>query len=318
MVICVVVFSCNDENLEYNTTNNVSRRVDSILLPESEQLLWRTHKSKNTLSKGYTLNLNDSIENGIAYYKPNKNYKYKTIKVKRRSDTSKYFYVMIENVGVPVDTVCWAYGDNENNVSKYGRLYNWNSANALAKNMYMDLPIYKKDGSIFVKSFPTQGKIMSIEDFKDIIDSQNDTLPNKVNEYTITDEYIRGNMTYDAFVFGLDDAELNDSCAFHSLGGFRNTICQPQYAYYINGWYAHLNRAGDFWVSSPEDDYINPAYPNDTQQYHYVLNLMYMYDNFGLGIFVDYYDFEASITVSYHYKFGFSVRYVFEPIVREK
>jgi len=41
---------------------------------------------------------------------------------------------MIENLRFKTDTGCWAYDNNNENLNKYGYLYNWEGAKAVAEN----------------------------------------------------------------------------------------------------------------------------------------------------------------------------------------
>lgn len=80
----------------------------------------------------------------IKFVYQNTNYSIKVLRVDRKSEPGKYFYVMIDNLDVKLDTACWAYADIPSNANKYGRLYTWHAANALASQITMWLPKYKE------------------------------------------------------------------------------------------------------------------------------------------------------------------------------
>ena len=106
------------------------------------------------------------------------------------------------------------------------------------------------------------------------------------------------------FVGGLEGPNQGESIDYsrglHTLGGFRNTMQQdPMYwDYWVNGWYTGLNRQGFIWLR----DQYEYASPNDP--FHYPLEIDYNDD----------YNYVAFINAMHWDKYGFSVRYVFEPI----
>ena len=248
----------------------------------------------------------------------NTNYSIKVLRVDRKSEPGKYFYVMIDNLNVQMDTACWAYGDNNSNASTYGRLYSWYAANALASQITMWLPIYQANNptSPLVPGLnlqqPVTAKLLSRQDVCDIIESDaigdmpyngypitNNMQPAGHGQYSIPLYY------YDVFVGGLEGPNQGESIDFsrglHTLGGFRNTMQQdPIYwgNYWVNGWYALQNQNAFIWLrdqhsSTPPDMPI-----------HYPLEIVYNND----------YTYTAYINVESWDKYGYSVRYVFEPL----
>ena len=241
----------------------------------------------------------------------NVNYSIKVLRVDRKSEPGKYFYVMIDNLNVQLDTACWAYGDNSSNVGTYGRLYTWHAANALASKITMWLPRYSESNPteplLNGRKFRVQAKILSRQDVCDIIEC--DTIGHMpCYGYTIDDNIIpegHGMLSlplyyYDVFVGGLEGPNTNEPIDYtrglHTLGGYRNTAYQ-NHPFYVNGWYADLNTAAFIWL---RDKYM-PSIFNDP--FHYPLEIKYNND----------YNYTAYINAEHWDQYGFSVRYVFEP-----
>jgi len=238
------------------------------------------------------------------------NYSMRVLRVDRRSEPGKYFYVMIDNLKVQLDTACWAYADNENNVSTYGRLYTWHAANALAPLITMQLPVYSENNPTvpLLDGFKltVQAKILSRQDVCDII--ERDSIGHMpYNGYSIdnNNNAPTHGMTsplplplyyYDVFVGGLEGSGYTDyTRGLHTLGGFRNTMYQS--SHYVNGWYDDLNTAAFIWL---RDKYM-PSLFNDP--FHFPLEIDYDAEN----------KYTAFINAEHWDQYGFSVRYVFEP-----
>ena len=218
---------------------------------------------------------------------------------------------MTSNLNVKLDTACWAYGETEHipyeyNVSKYGRLYTWDAANALAKKIQIKLYSYDKNNPTQKKS-PVrqyvQARLLSQQDILDILESEN----LGYNEYTIDDNdsfgddgfFGMGFHYYDVFLGGIDgpsedDNEPDYSRGEKSLGGFRNSDVN---SYYLNNWYCGLNELGLFWLN-------NTGYPESGYSpFHRIFNVEYNNE----------YNYVANINVGFLNQHGMSVRYVFEP-----
>ncbi len=287
---------------------------------------WTFPARQKSLSKGILQNEADwypSVESNLkseygADYKlidtinfsyHNVNYSIKVLRIDRKSEPGKYFYVMIDNLDVQLDTACWAYADNSNNVSTYGRLYTWHAANALAAQITMNLPFYSAsnptDPLLGGYKLPVQAKILSRQDVCDIIEC--DAIGNLPgNGYSIDDNNYapyHGTISphrlyyYDVFVGGLEGSGYTDySRGLHTLGGFRNTSYQ-NIPFYVNGWYADLNTAAFIWLRDKCMPYLVD------EPYHYPLEIDYDADD----------NYTAFINAEHWDQYGFSVRYVFEP-----
>ena len=304
-----------NENFTKNTISDFAIN-DSILTIDRKRMEWIFSVPKRkTLSKGYMDELVD-IETATVYYNiepNNKQYQYKAIKVPRQSDSTKYFYVMIENLGVPTSKDSWYYGDDVNNGCRYGRLYTWEQANKMGKSMRLTLPVYDKKGNVLFKNnkvdtlkCPVTGRLINTTDYLDIINCAQ--LPTPEETYTLDDANRIENNVYDAFVFGIEDAEYNEECAFHTMGGMRNTACQPEYPeVWIKGWYIGLNIMGRYWLAEGDND----------AHHFFAIERRSVSSYVGYDAETDY-NFGTYVAAPGINKFGYSVRYVFEPIYRNK
>ena len=260
----------------------------------------------------WTLGSDYKLIDTVDFDYHNVNYSMKVLRVDRMSEPGKYFYVMIDNLKVQMDTACWAYADDESYVSTYGRLYTWPAANALASQITMTLPVYSAANPSQqisgVPDQPVQAKILSWQDVCDIIEC--DTIGHMPCYGYTVDQTLEPTVPghgmlniplfyYDVFVGGLEGSGYTDySRGLHTLGGFRNTIQQdPMYwEYWVNGWYTRINSYACIWLSNRSGSENNP--------YHYPLDIQY--DN--------NYNYTACINAGHWDKYGFSVRYVFEPV----
>ncbi|MBR4324520.1 MAG: hypothetical protein IKP73_03215 [Bacteroidales bacterium] len=246
----------------------------------------------------------------VNFVHNNTNYSIKVLRVDRKSEPGKYFYVMIDNLNVQLDTACWAYADSNSNASTYGRLYTWHAANALAPQITMDLPVYSATNPteklMNGDTNPVEAKILSRQDVCDIIEC--DAIGNmSYNGYTIDDNiYAPPHGTpplfplfyYDVFVGGLEYSGYKDySRGLHTLAGFRNTIQQdPMYwNTWVYGWYTGKNTTAFIWLRNRSGSSNDP--------FHYPLEIDYDED----------YNYTAFINAAHWDQYGFSVRYVFEP-----
>lgn len=249
----------------------------------------------------------------------NQNYETKLLRVDRKSEPGKYFYVMIDNLSVKLDTACWAYADDEENVQKYGRLYSWRSAQALAKEITMRLPVYEANNPTQKKfggklQLPVKARLLSRKDICDIIECDAiGHLPE--NGYSLDNllEQCWDNLHaeyplfyYDVFVGGLDGSDNNYIEYFrgeHSLAGGRGAFQQPEWAwpYYDGyGWYNGLNRVGFFWTCDTDFPKNPTAFFEFRIEREDVEGRLYNY--------VAFINSMCSIDGG-----GISVRYVFEP-----
>ncbi len=258
--------------------------------------------SPNAISKGYYINLSDlgkEYQFDSCTYKKDKSVRYKVMKINRRN-SDKYFYIMLENLSVKLDTGCCAYQYSEANAAKYGRLYSWYAANALAQDFTMKLPIYKVDGTV-IQGLTVKGRLPNKEDIYDLLEV--DSLGyNYDNGFSIDDCYDQGvadvskYMYYDMFLFGIEDADADDSKAFHCLGGSYSDPHNCSQTF--NG----LNQRGSFWTSV---SYLN------SKSGHQPLRIDYKNNSGNTFNFVASALFSVNATIYDNERL--SVRYVFEP-----
>ena len=314
----------------------VNKDSDSVLNVDGKRMEWKFSlpEKKKSISKGilygrdYYQELENAYNNSeyynddglfktITYSHKEKNgsvtkYNIRFMKVDRKTEPGKFFYVMISNLNVKLDTACWAYGQTEyipyeHNAAKYGRLYTWDAANALAKKISTKLYKYDKNNPKIKKSsvrLNVRARLLSQQDVLDII--ERDHVGYK--EYTIDDnddpDYDDGILEmgfhyYDVFLGGIDGPASNETIDYSrgliSLGGFRNT---EDNKYYLNNRYLSLNESGMFWLKEagiPTTDYY---------ELHQTFEVLYNND----------YNYTAFINVGHLNQYGMSVRYVLEPI----
>lgn len=343
--VTLALASCEKEIPEVvsnHQDNNPSIITEGInktpLVIDGKKMEWnftlhKKNKSKS-LSKGMIMNesiyyeeIIDSLKAEYGEYEliktlkftyHNQQYETKLLRIDRKSEPGKYFYVMIDNLNVKLDTACWVYGDNESNATKYGRLYTWNAANALAKEIGTKLPVYYKNNPTKKKmnsKKPVKAKLLSRQDICDIIEC--DAIEYAPEDgYTIDDQYDcpthgRNNYQlyyYDVFVGGLEgnDDEIEFFRGERTLGGFRNTKQEPEWTWFewVNGWYNKLNEWGRIWTRSTFSEE-----ENESANYHSPLEI-WVLDNHEDN---NYYNYTAMFSSSHWNKYGFSVRYMFEP-----
>lgn len=207
------------------------------------------------------------------------------MKVRRKQDTSRYFWVMIENFKYKPGDSSYVYNNVEANAATYGRMYHWEIANECATKVKMQLPRRNPDGSYTTTKYPTYGRLPSLQDVADILEV--DSICNWPGNGTNIFNFDYNVGYYDVFLSGREyyDDEVNEEGADHTMGGcMDNTdrlIC-----------YSHLHNRVDFWLS----DYVGE--PDS----HYAMVISNYND--------DYRAFVNGLCVN-HY--GFYVRYVFEP-----
>lgn len=305
--LCVIISSCKDEDYDVKIKSSDNPHDNQLINKEFEvaeldgqKLEWITpvtNKKQNSLSKGI-IATETILDTKTARLLSDPLTTYTVIRVDRFSQPGKYFYVMIDNLDIPIDTACWAYDDNELNAIDHGRLYTYNSAVALSSRVVVDLPVVINGVERGV--FPTPGRLPNMTDICDIIQCSsigstpesgydlNQELDNNVYNYYF-------NFYYDAFVAGLEYCNGDKTCGYKSLGGYRDT----EYAGFPAS-YNRINEEGYFWTSE------TPGSPID----HYPLQIQHKY----MGEETYYYS--AFINVASWNQYGFSVRYVFEPVIR--
>ena len=312
--------ACQEEEevkVSNETITNAVVNKDSVLTVDGKRMEWKFSlpERKKSISKGILYGKEHYMEleqickeyygknyelfKNITYTHTKKNgtkqkYGIQLMRVDRKSAPGKYFYVMIYNLNVELDTACWAYGEANNiaytyNATKYGRLYTWDAANALAKKI-----------SIVLNNRRVHARLISQQDILDIMECDNIGY----RDYSIDDnmdapEHEGINMAfnyYDVFLGGLDgptDAEEPDySRGARNLGGYRNSV---ENELYFNNWYYNLNKVGMFWLK----DTHFPEYSS----FHYPFEVQYDNNN----------NYTAFFNTGYLNQYGMSVRYVFEP-----
>lgn len=324
--------SCEKETQEITTEQK--KDLNSPLVIDGKKMEWNfnVYTRPRSLTKGLIMNeanyyaeiayllqedygTDYKLLDTLKFVYNNTNYKIKLLRIDRKSEPGKYFYVMIDNLNVKMDTACWAYNNNEKNVNKYGRLYTWHSANALAKKITMKLPVYKKNNptqKLFNTKLPVQAKLLSHQDICDIIEC--DAIGNlPKNGYTIDkhqEDQINSENTkhgqydlalyyYDVFVGGLEGPEdniIDYSRGERTLAGFKDA---PTFG---DNRFNGLNMYGYWWTK----DKIWDDVP-DVECAHFPLEINRKEYNGSM------YNYSAYINCGYGNLHAFSVRYIFEP-----
>lgn len=310
--LCFVFSACQKEEAieaqgiqEETACSTVSANTGDVLVYNGKPMRWEMSKSIS-LSKGKNINSCDwfdfansiyglDIDTSSCRYANDPSVRYKTLKVYRRNST-KYFYVMIENLDIPWSSGCYSYKNNDIYVSNYGRLYTWGAANTIASNFKMDLEICNSTGSrVLLSPYTVSGHLPTMEDILDIMEADSIChLP----QYGKSMEYYYDNIEsyklyYDAFVFGIETASGNPAGGYHTLAGGRNgTYGVPELDLYSN-----INKEGYYWTSAT-NGYATTA--------HYHFRVLRQ-DNYNT------YDYVAFINFMLENNCGCSVRYVFEP-----
>jgi hypothetical protein len=329
--MCVCGTACQREDVKISDSN-VSEVLskDSVLTIDGKRMEWKFSlpQKRRSISKGVFLDERNYYESIVALCKQQYGSDYELLKtidlsykgekysvefmrVDRKSEPGKYFYVMVDNLKVKLDTACWAYADDESYVEKYGRLYTWSAAEAFAKTQITYLPRYQKNNPkkkvIDNMDFPVRARLISKQDILDIIECDcfaetGYSIDNNIEADGHEDCFGIPFYYYDAFVGGLD----NDSNGWdysrgeRVLTGCRNSIQQERqyWSFWIKGWYCEMNELGSIW--------LNDRSGNDKkEQFHYSLTFKKQND-YGDN-FVSY------ISVATWDRYGFAVRYVFEP-----
>ena len=336
--------ACEEEVTQpSNNENDVASRQetvadDGVLVVDGKRMEWTLPARRNGLSKGVIMDekawyedidlleelkqayndTNYAFLKTISYthrdrFNHTKTYTFKLLRIDRWTEPGKYFYVMLDNLRVKLDSACWAYGDDESYVSTYGRLYTWSAANALAKQITMQLPVYYADNPTNRKySTPrtVKARILSKQDLQDIVGRDNPA------DYTVFDEvdspghpFIGEPMFYyDAFIGGLEGPQENESGDYtrglHTLAGMRNTEISDERYWneWINGWYNLRDREGRFWLID------EPPFQSD-KICHFPVIINCQHSLYTPVV----YDYKVFINAPSWDKYGYSVRYVFEP-----
>lgn len=209
---------------------------------------------------------------------------YRVMKVKRQADTTKYFWIMIDNFRYKTKTGSFVYNNDESNAEIYGRFYHWETANECGNKIQMKLPRRNKDGSYTKKKYPTFGHLPTIQDFKDLLET--DVIgAHPWDGVQIYDDFDYG--YYDFFLSGEEYFESAEpELAYHTMAGFRDNSDSH------NSPFDDIHNEVYFWTSER----------SGSSDCHYPLDIMF---NDGA--------YSAFINAGHANHYGFSVRYVFEP-----
>ena len=221
--ISCVQDSADDFDIEMNVNNEFSA-VDSASSGIETQWYIKMGGSRSHLSKG--LLWENDVETDYAYYTKDASKKFLMMKVDRITEPGKYFYVMLSNMDVKIDSACWAYDYNEANVAKYGRLYHCQAGKALCKEIAMNLPVYNADGTPYRNrngdpvNSNVRGRMLSLQDVADIMERMEVGCMGK-DVYSLMDSCIMCNdaLYLDAFIAGIESGDYDMSCVEHTLAG---------------------------------------------------------------------------------------------------
>jgi len=349
IVATIALCSCEKEVAvvedNYSTEHETQISTDdSVLVVDGKRMEWKFTLSKpKSLSKGmimdeteYYKELNDMYKDfygedfklidTLKFKYHNQNYSLKLLRVDRKSEPGKYFYVMIDNLNVKLDTACWVYGDDESNAKDYGRLYTWHSADALAKEISMRLPVYYANNptkKMIKTKLPVHARLLSRQDICDIIECDSIGFA-PYDGYSI-EEHLQASESerdflpffyYDVFVGGLEgpcNNVIDYTRGLHTLGGFRNPVQKEEkwWNYWVNGWY----------IKKDIEAHIRLC-DNARFTHHHHHQQLWISREIGnsSGLVENYKgkdrNFFAYINIEWTDLFGFSVRYVFEPMYK--
>lgn len=181
------------------------------------------------------------------------------------------------------------YQNNPSNLPIYGRLYTWDAANLNKSKIKMILP--RIVNGVVGANYTIYGRLPRIDDLQDLFET---TAIGNLHENGVTpDAPLYSNLTnpklyYDAFLAGREDAAGDFTKAYPTLAGWRDNLpLIPG-----NTEYNDLTMSGTFWT--------NIAVGTDAHT--------------PLSIANDEYMWSAYLNCGCANGYGFSVRYVFEPI----
>jgi len=290
--IAILFFaSCQKEELVVESTNETTNNVfvssgffSEPAIINGDSIVFNFQKN---VTKGFTndLILEQKIIKDYPYSTTSNTYR--VIKVVRPN--GRYFWIMIDNFKY-ASSGSWIYGFNNSNLDISGRLYNWNAAYSNRTKIMMMLPKITAPSKIASDPiskdpplYPVFGRLPNFQDIKDLLESS--SIANSAMNGTNVFEHDY----FDAFVFGLANANWDATKANHTLGGWRdNLIGTPG----TNAEFSDINVRGRFWTN--EIDTPGSHYPLE------ISNLEYFWS--------------AYVNAGHADGYGFSVRYVFEPI----
>ncbi|MBQ4408537.1 MAG: hypothetical protein II852_16180 [Bacteroidales bacterium] len=243
-----------------------------------------TFERKNSLSKSFYFDWTDSdMDDMFSTAKEDPTSRtYKVMKVWRKSQPGKYFWIMIENFKFNMGDSSYVYNNVDTNAEVYGRMYHWEIANQCASLVRMNLKRIDANGNEFGPKIPTPGRLPTTQDLCDLMEQNYvDKYVNSFNPYTDWGYY-------DVFLSGREFYNgLYAPAAYPTMGGWMDNT---DYGYQ---YYDYLHQEVNFWTS---DWYL-------VESAHYPLRIMYQN---GL--------YHAFLNAPSANHYGMYVRYVFEPI----
>jgi len=284
--VAVCFTACKkDEQVTPPTQANVVRTGSQIENKEGVTVLYDGSKKK---TKGYIADTpaEAGVEVGDVYDANTGTVMYKAIKVVRSN--GRFFWIMVDNLKSYVTTGCYSYNDAAANIANYGRLYTWDAAKSAASTAYMKMK--KINPNTLAEYGPTlkfSGRLPNMQDLYDLFE---------MNQTGRADDTNGTYYYYDFFVAGLTPIGTNwISGSNHSRAGWRdNTSYNPPY---VGNPYKWINTMGKFWLAVTDPG----GYPRPLQ----IGDGTTMTSGVALSCFVQN---------GYDPNFGFSVRYVFEPV----
>lgn len=339
--IALTLSSCQDDEIsqlkEEQTNIEQTQNISDTFL--NDVFSFKFKQPKVSISKGYYIDHEGddvTLEIGEALFAEDDSKKYKTMKVYRQSDPSKYFYVMLTNLDIPypfdlylndhsqlITSECKPYGNNNSYAEKYGLLYSKYGAEHIKDYIYMRLPKIKNGKEDPTKKKTVRGRLMTAQDLADILEIEyvySTGHATGATEYldNCGDEPDEKKAYYNAFVFGTEYTTKRED-AYHSLCGFkdiynvdyadeRDSIREKEWPdfpdYALKQIYtkdcAHINHSGKYWMAT------------DTYGHRRMLEIYrneWMYEDRDWIALYHY----ASISNDPNKYYGYAVRLVFDP-----
>ena len=299
LMACVglMLASCDKEE-GFSAIQSSSEQVSPEVVTYGEYTgsPWVEYRKSPKLSKSFLVDYSDPdcdelFSTAVEYPFTSTARQYSVMKVERKSEPGKYFWVMIENFAYKNGDSSYVYGNNEANAAIYGRMYHWSIAKECENKVRMRLPRRRADGTYTAAKFPTYGHLPTRQDINDICEVESiGHLPS--NGTTIYNLDPTGNYYYDVFISGRDlDEDMNPESAYHTLGGW---LDNTDYYWLSNRDYCDINENVFFWTNDGID-WIDDS--------HYPLEIDYEGG-----------EYSAFINALHADNYGFYVRYVFEPM----
>lgn len=263
-IVMLTLISCEKETL-IKTLNSGTN--DTLISQGIAKCPIYRFNFKHSLNKSFFMVYSD-IESDTMFstaqeypYNSTAN-KYKVMKVYRKSDPTKFFWIMIENFRYKSPNGCYVYNDIESNAKTYGRLYHWEVAKECEKKIRMNIPRKQADGAYTQKTFPTYGHLPTRQDILDLLEVESIGVFPENNSVSVLDLDC-DNFYYDVFLSGRDFFdEVNEKAAYHSIAG-----CRDNTDYNFRDYMEIHNRAF-FWLDTEPN-------PNENPHYHYPFEIDY-------------------------------------------